>query len=137
MNGDITKARHLLKDGYTFVAVRNDEIKTSKERGVRPLLSLLDEGIMLSGFSAADKVIGKGAAHLYVLLEADEIYAEVISTPAYDLLNKNGINVGYSSIVDGIKNRKNTGMCPIETATLDIDDSKYALEVIRNTLKNL
>ena len=137
MNNDLQKAKELLKEGYTFSAVMGDDKKTSNERGVKPLLSLLDEGAVLSGYSAADKVVGKGAAHLYVLLDVRCVYAHTVSVPAYEFLKNHGIEVEYSNLTDGIRNRKNTGMCPVESATLDIDDSEYALEVIRKTLKAL
>ena len=134
---DISRARAILSKGFTFVGVCGDEIKTSNERGVRPLLSLLDSGVSLEDFCCADKVVGKGAAHLYVLLKVKHLYADVISAPALDLLVKNNVIVEYGTLCDEIKNRTKTGRCPIETATLDIDDSTCALEAIRITLENL
>ncbi len=134
---DISRARAKLSEGFTFVGVCGKEIKTSNERGVRPLLSLLDSGVSLENFSCADKVIGKGAAHLYVLLKPKYLYADVISAPALDLLIKNNVSVEYGTLCDEIKNRTKTGRCPIESATLDIDDSTCALETIRITLENL
>ena len=134
---DISRARSVLSEGFTFVGVCGEEIKTSSERGVRPLLSLLDSGISLDGFSCADKVVGKGAAHLYVLLKVKHLYADVISAHALELLIKNNVSVEYGTLCDEIKNRAKTGRCPIETATLDIDDSARALELIRITLDRL
>lgn len=134
---DISRAKAILSEGFTFVGVCGDEIKTSNERGVRPLLSLLDSGVSLEDFSCADKVVGKGAAHLYVLLKPKHLYADVISTPALDLLIKNNVSIEYGTLCDEIKNRTKTGRCPIETATLDIDDSTCALDIIRSTLDNL
>ena len=136
-NPDISRAKAALSEGFTFVGVFGDEIETSTERGVRPLLSLLDSGVSLENFSCADKVVGKGAAHLYVLLKPKHLYAAVISECAYNLLIKNNIAVEYGTLCEEIKNRTKTGRCPIETATLDIDDSTCALEEIRITLENL
>ncbi len=136
-NADISHAKALIAEGFTFAGVCGNEMKTSRERGVRPLLSLLDSGEILEKFSCADKVVGKGAAHLYVLLKPKYLYAEVISTPALDLLIKNGIETEYGAMCDEIINRTKTGRCPIESATLDIDNSVYALEVIKATLANL
>ena len=76
---NLEKATELLKDGgYTFVAVSPDEVITSTERGVKPLLEILDSGKNLYKFSVADKVVGKAAAFLYVLLEPSEICTDVI-----------------------------------------------------------
>lgn len=136
-NNEISQVRALISEGFTFVGVCGEKIKTSTERGVKPLLSLIDAKESLEGFYCADKVVGKGAAHLYVLLKPEHLYAEVISAPALDLLVKNNVSVEYGTVCDEIKNRSKTGRCPIESATLDIDDSTRALEAIRITLDNL
>ena len=68
-----------------------DEEFFSFERGVKPLLNLIDLGEDFSGFFVADKVVGKAASMLYILLKIEEIFAEVISQPALEILNKNGI----------------------------------------------
>lgn len=135
MNSNTQKAKDLLKSGdYTLVAVCDNEIITSRERGVKPLLKLLDSNINLKGYSAADKVIGKAAAFLYVLLETDEIYAKVISEPALDILTENHIKTEYEILAEAIRNRDNTGFCPMETAVMDIENADEALICIRNKL---
>ena len=134
---DIEKAKGLISEGFTFAGVCGEEVKTSVQRGVKPLLSLLDEGENLVGFSCADKVVGRGAAHLYVLLKPKYLYADVISTSALELLCENKIPVSYATVCDEIQNRAKTGRCPIETSTLTITDSAHALDVIRKTLANL
>lgn len=137
-NNDLSRARAMLNDNdYTFAAVCGDKTITSRERGVKPLLEILDSGDDLCGYSAADKVIGKGAAFLYVLLKVSAVYADVISKPALDVLQNGGIDVEYSAKAEHIINRKGDGICPIEQAVTDIDNAKSALPVIRQTLKNL
>lgn len=137
-NNDLSRAKTLLHDNdYTFAAVCGDETVTSRERGVMPLLVLLDGGDDLRGYSAADKVIGKGAALLYVLLGVSVVYADIISKSALDVLQSGGIHVEYSAKAEHIINRKGDGICPIEQAVADIDNACAALPVIRQTLKNL
>lgn len=134
----IKKASSLLEEGnYTLVLYNGKDFITSKARGVRPLLSLYDEGKDVHDYLAADKVIGKGAAFLYVLLNIKGIYSYVISKPALEVLQKAGIEVEYQNLVEHIYNHTHTGFCPIETAVIDIDDAKSSLEVIRKTLKTL
>jgi hypothetical protein len=98
-------------------------------------LKWLDERKKLSEYSAADKVVGKGAAYLYILLEIKEIYAHVISRPAYDVLQEYGIPVSYKTMTELIRNRDNTGFCPIESAVMNIDNPYQALTAIRNKLE--
>ena len=40
-------------------------------------------------------------------------------------------------MVEAIRNRDNTGFCPIESALKGIKDKKEALPVIKETLENL
>ncbi len=134
---DLTCAKEILKDGCTCVLCRNGEVLTSTLRGVKPLLDFYDSKKDFSGFSAADKVVGKGAAFLYVLLNIKTVYADVISKKAAKVFEQNGIEYEYETIVPAIKNRSGDGFCPIETALADITDSFVALNKIRETLKQL
>ena len=135
---NLEKAKNALSDGnFTCVVCDGFKEYTSTMRGVAPLLKWLDEGINLQGFSAADKVVGKGAAYLYILLEVKEIYANVISRPALDTLKNHNIPTSYAILTEAVKNRANTGLCPIESAVMNIDNPHDALTAIRNKLELL
>lgn len=135
---NLEKAKKMLSESeYTCVLCSDDDIMTSTKRGVAPLLQWLDEGKNLSGYSAADKVIGKGAAFLYVLLGIKEVYANVISRRALETLEKSNISVTYKTLADAIRNRDNTGFCPIETAVSGITEPDAALAEIRKTINRL
>ncbi len=133
-------AKSLLEAGeerYTCVAFDGRDIYTSTKRGVAPLLDWLDSGTDLSEFSVADRVVGKGAAFLYIRLGIRELYAEVISRPAKALLEEHKIEVSFGVCVSAIRNRENSGPCPIETAVLPIEDTEEALACIRKKLREL
>ena len=49
-----------------------------------------------------DKVVGRAAAFLYVLLEVKEIYAGVMSEGAADVLSKYGICSGYGGRIPSL-----------------------------------
>lgn len=129
---DLTRAREILDTGdYTCVLCQGEETYTATQRGVRPLLDWLDSGADLSDFSAADRVVGRGAAFLYCLLGVKAVYARVMSRPAAEVLEENGIAVTADSFVDGIINRQGTGPCPFEEAVMAITDPREALTAIR------
>lgn len=135
---NLERAENLLKSSdFTCVCCNDTETLTSRKRGVAPLLEWLDSGISLKEFSAADKVIGKGAAFLYVLLDAREIYTNIISRFALETLENHHILVTYDVLTEAIRNRDNTGFCPIETAVSDISEPQKALFVIRETLAKI
>ncbi len=137
MNKDLKQAKELLSGGYTCVLCKNNNLLKTDQRGVKPLLEFLNSGKDFSGFSAADKVVGKGAAFLYVLLNIKAVYAKVISRSAKAVFDENNIHYEYDNLVPAIKNRTNTGFCPIESALKNIDNPHMALEKITETLKNL
>ena len=138
MNNELNSAHMLLEqNGYTCVIKSGETVYTSFERGVRPLLQLLDDGTDCVGFFAADKVVGKAAAFLYCLLRVRSVYASVISKPALQVLTEQGIDVVYGDLVDAIKNRAGTGFCPMETAVLTESDPMKALGRIRVRLEEL
>lgn len=138
MNDNINKAKDLLiKDGYTCVICKGNATVTSTERGVKPLIGLLDEGTDVSGGFAADKVVGKGAAFLYVLLGVREVFAGVISLPAEQVFKKYGIAYGYDTKVEAIRNRTDTGFCPMESAVKDIDNPAAALTALKKKVAEM
>ena len=135
---DLERAKALLRDGgYTVVLCRDDTTHTDTRRGVAPLLALLDRGEDVSGFAAADKVVGKAAAFLYLRLSVAAVHATVISTPALDLLIANGVAVTYDTLVPAIRNRAGDGYCPMETVCLPLTEPAEADAAIRKKLAEL
>lgn len=133
---DLQNARqHLLTGDYTCVLCKGDTLHTSTRRGVAPLLALIDSGTDVSGFSAADKVVGKATALLYRYLGVKAVYARVISQSAAEVLKD--MHLEFDRQVPFIQNRDGTGRCPMELATETIDDPAQALTAIRRTLKAL
>lgn len=138
MHTDLYKALSLLKEGnFTCVAVHGDAQYTSTQRGVKPLLSLLQDGKDLEGYAAADKVVGKATAFLYCLLRVREVHALVISRPAVKVLEDNGIDASYDLLVDFIENRQKNGQCPMEYAVRDVDVPEKARASIEAALAKL
>ena len=129
---DLIQAKELLVGGgYTCVLCRGDDVHTATARGVKPLMDWLDSGLELNGFSAADKVVGRATAFLYVLLGVRAVHALVMSSPAMEVLRANGIEAHCDSEVPGIINRRGDGQCPFEEAVLGIGDPLEALSTIR------
>ena len=138
MNNDLRQAKNrLAEDACTCVVVKDDAIYYARERGVKPLLTWLADGTDLQGFSAADKVVGPGAACLYVLLKVRAVYAPVMSEAAIAVLREYGIELEYDIAVPAIFNRDRTGFCPMEQAVRDISQPAEALAAIRQRLAQL
>ncbi len=136
---DIERARAILRENAAFTCafVRGEEIDTSTERGVKPLLARIDGAAPLTGFSCADRVVGRAAALLYVLLGAKEVHAEVLSRSGEEVFKAHKIAYRCDIFTEGIVNRVGTGSCPMELATAGISDPSEALHAIRKKLKEL
>lgn len=138
MTPDLINAHNLLDIGnYTCVLCRDDTTYTATDRGVAPLLNWVNAELDLHGFSAADRVVGRATAFLYVLLGVKEVYATVMSKPAADVLTAQGISASWGTLVDGIINRRGDGPCPFEAAVMDLSDPQQALDAIRNKMAQM
>lgn len=127
----------LLSDNSLTCAACGDDIFTSRERGVKPLLQLYECKKDYSHYSFADKVIGKAAAFMYVLLNVKEIYCVTVSELAAKVLDGHGIKLYYENIVPAIKNRRGDGFCPMETAVKNISQPKEAYGAIVKRLAEM
>ena len=134
----LTKAKAILESGgYTCVLTDGTTVYTSMLRGVKPLVQFLKNGTIPPGLSAADKVVGRATAYLYVLLEVHEIYAQIISEPAAEVLQAKGIHVQYKKKVPNIINRKGDGICPFEVAVMEIKEPIMAYEAILHKMQEM
>lgn len=138
MSVDLFRAKEILQSAdTTCVLCREDVVLTSQERGVLPLLRWLGTGTDTSGYCAADKVVGKAAALLYCLLGVRCVHGNVMSSAAVKVLRRHGIEAHWDTLTEFIRNRADTGLCPMEAATAQIDDPETALPVILATLAAL
>lgn len=135
---DLQTAKTRLAAGdCTCVLCKDGDEKISVERGVKPLVIWLQSGAQFQGYAAADKVVGKATAFLYVLLKVKSVYAQVISVPALQVLLDNGIYAEYGEKVPSIFNRKGDGLCPFEQCVLGVDNPQSAQEKILKKLDEM
>ena len=134
----LEKAKSLLSaEGYTCVLTDGTALYTSTRRGVKPLVDFLQTETDFNGFFAADKVVGRATAYLYVLLGVKELYAQVISQPAAAVLQANGISIEYDTLVPNIINRAGDGICPFEQAVMTIADPRNAYAAILEKMEQM
>lgn len=129
--------QELLNKEYTCVLYNGTDTITSKNRGVAPLLGWIEEERNFEGYVAADKVVGKATAFLYVTLNVKAVYGKVISRSAVNVFEKYGVKFSYDEMVDKIMNRMRTGYCPMEDATREIENTKEALDAIKKRYMEL
>lgn len=124
--------KRLDKEGLTLcIRLAGGEEITSKERGIAPLIVLLDRRKEFAGAVAADKVTGKAAAFLYVLLGVAAVRTRLSSVPAGEVFSRYGIAHRTDVSCDRIINRRGDGLCPMESAVARIDDPSEAEKILR------
>lgn len=105
----------LHKGGYSCVIAQEGSVKTFTGRGIADLYEVYThQPEMLRGSCVADKVVGRGAAALLIAGGTRAVYADVISHSALELLQTHRVEVSYTTLTEGIINRKGDGPCPVE-----------------------
>lgn len=94
-----------------------------------------DNEKFLNGALIADKVVGKGAAALMICGGVKEVYADVMSRPARELLQAHGVQVTCQTETDRIVNRRGDGLCPVETLCIDAESLEEMYNRIGNFIK--
>ena len=114
-----------LKEHSLIVYKDKNNIETSDEHNLKPLLNYLDKGDFDDTY-VFDKTVGRAAAWLYVYGDADYVYADTISKPAIKILKDNDIEVEYKTVKKEIENKAKTDICPFEKLTKDIKNPTQA-----------
>lgn len=133
---DIETAVKNLGD-HTLALCKCGKVITSDKRGVAPMVDFIRDGVYLSGYSAADKVVGKAAAMLFIKAGIKEIYAGTLSKSAKALLDSHDISYYYTELTERIVNRDKTGLCPMESTVSDTDDIENGVKLIFEKLDTL
>jgi hypothetical protein len=126
-----------LKENQTCLVYGPNFRYESEAHGVRPLLELINSKQDLRGFSVVDKVTGKAAAYLYLILGITHVHSLLISDPALTLLEKNHVEVTYDKKISMILNHERTDDCPLEKAVANVGSNDEALLAIRKTVQIL
>lgn len=127
----------LARGGYSCVIADRDRVMTSRARGIAPLLERAERSERLEGAFVADRIIGKAAAMLLVVMRVASVYGQIMSGEAEALLSANGIEVEYGALTDHIINRSGDGLCPMEQAVRDLTDCAAAPAVLRRRIEEL
>ncbi len=112
---DIEIAKRNL-EGHSICLCKNGEFFTDDGRGISPMMRFISQGLDLDGYSAADVIVGKAAAMLFVKAKIASVY-------------------GYKELTGKIINRRGDGVCPMEQTVENIDDCDAAYNALREKMK--
>jgi riboflavin transporter FmnP len=126
----------LLNETATCILVKNDKVILSLSgNGISPLIEIKNlHSDLAKDAYVFDKIIGKAAAMVIVLLGCKKVYAETMSDSAADFLTAHGIKFDFNSKIGTIRNRAGTGICPLENAVLNISDPELGYQKLLETI---
>ncbi|MBR3630256.1 MAG: DUF1893 domain-containing protein [Oscillospiraceae bacterium] len=124
-------------DGHSICLCRDGEIITDDGRGISPMMRFLAEGKELKGYAAADVIVGKAAAMLFVKAGISAVYGEVMSESAKTFLKSHSIPCKWKTLTERIINRAGTGICPMEQTVAEMEDSEEAYSALKKKLSEM
>ena len=86
--------------------------------------------------SAADRIVGRAAAMLFIKAGICAVHAQTLSTGGKELLEKHGVSVSWGQLTQRIINRDKTGPCPMEAAVAGLE-VEAGCRAIFNTLAKM
>ncbi len=117
-------------DGHSLCLCKGDIVNTYDERGIVPMMKLISQGTELTGFSAADRIVGRAAAMLFVKAGVVNVYGKVMSDGAKEYLENHGISCSYDTLTEKIINRQGNDICPMEKAVMHIENENEGYNVL-------
>lgn len=128
---DIEIAKKTLHDDNLSVVAVVDGVVIFKSggKGIRPLYELVKENVeLISNASVADKVVGRGAALLYSLLNIKELYINLVSEEGMKVLDNYKISYIAHGKCDYIMNNSKDDYCPIEKLSLGLEEPETLIK---------
>jgi len=123
--------------GHSICLCKDGVCITDDGRGISPMMRLLEEGKDLTGYSAADLIVGKAAAMLFVKAGIVCVYGKTMSEAGSACLTAHGIPHFFDTMTEHIINRTGTGICPMEEAVADIEDIGEGYAALKKRLAAL
>jgi len=123
--------------GLNLLILKGGEtLYSSREGGMLPLLEAIDQlGLRaLADSTVVDRIVGRAAALIISYFKAKEVYTELLSLKAIEILEKHGIAYAAERLVSTIRNKDDTDICPFEKIVLTIDNPEEGYRKLKNEL---
>lgn len=124
-------------ESLTCLIYNDDIIYTSKDKGLKPLIYIVENKVNLYGYNAIDKIVGNAAAVIYVKIGVKSVHSPVLSKSAFETLKKYNIEVTYDQLVDCILNKEKTNPGPFEVLIANAKTLDEAYTLILNKTREL
>ncbi len=111
----------------------------SQGKGIQPLLTALEqkEVFRRSSLDWGDKLVGRAAAFLLVLLCPRSVFAATASSGALDILKHAGIPCSCDALIPIVLTPDRTKLCPMEEAVRNLEDPLPALVALQKKVAEM
>lgn len=123
--------------GHSIALCRDGEIIVDDGRGISPMMKFIGAGMELSGYSAADVIVGKAAAMLFVKAGVVSVHGSTMSEAGKAYLESHGVACTWDILTERIKNRAGTDICPMEKAVAEISDAKAGYAALKRRIEEM
>ena len=132
---DIEKAKEIFNSGdYSFVLVKGEDIIKETQKGLGPLVKLAEGEKDFTDYSICDRITGRAASFLYVLLGLKEVYAVKMAKLAVQILDRAEIKFGAGGFVETVLDENMSDTDKFEKAVLRSGSAINALNDIKAVL---
>ena len=122
-------------EGHTLCLVKDGSCLFSERNGIAPMMNFIAAGTPLKGYSAADLIVGKAVALLFVKCGVKAVFAKTLSEAGERVLQAHDIPYEYETLTPNIINRAGTDICPMEKAVSGTDDVEEAYLILKAKLQ--
>ena len=128
--------RLLIENGYTFVALKDEEVYSSCLHGIEPIMSkVIVSNDYFKDYVVIDRVIGRSVAILLIRSGIRAVHTVVLSEPAKRLFDDYQINYSYDELVPYITNHSRDGICLMESSVLEVDYLDSGFQILCQQIK--
>ncbi|MBR1823791.1 MAG: DUF1893 domain-containing protein [Ruminococcus sp.] len=131
---DIAKAN---LEGHSICLCKDGDFFTDDGRGISPMIRFIGENRDLNGYSAADIIVGKAAAMLFVRAGIVSVHGRTMSVSAREFLERHGIACTFETLTERIINRQGTDVCPMEKTVVEIEDVEDGYRALKTRLEEM
>lgn len=133
---DIELAKERL-EGHSICLCKGGDIITDDGRGISPMMKFIGMEKDLKSYSAADMIVGKAAAMLFVKAEICAVHGKVMSEAASKYLEAHHIPHSYDKLTEQIINRTGDNICPMEAAVANVSDPEEGYKALFNKIQEM
>lgn len=133
---DAELARSALK-GHSIALCRDGGIIVDDGRGISPMMKFIGAGMEISGYSAADVIVGKAAAMLFVKAGVVSVHGSTMSEAGKAYLESHGVACTWDILTERIINRAGTDICPMEKAVAEISDAEAGYAALKRRIEEM